>query len=163
MKRPIGSGLFIYDGEWVGPYALLALSTLYWDYHWSKIVLIIMLVLSLFHIMYEHRNAFGKKDVGKRQIYNALAVIVTFLLNQTFVFVIYMAICYATIASRLKKKNDISTLNIKKKTFMRMFLIALFAIAVNTMIEISLLPEIHQGMAQQQQPITGVPGTIRQN
>jgi hypothetical protein len=161
MRRPIGSGLFIHDGEWVVPYAFLALSTLYWDYYWSKIVLIIMLVLSLFHIMYEHRNAFGRKEVGKRQLYNAGAFIVSLFVK--FIFPIYMAVCYATIASKLKKNNDISTLNIKKKTFTRMFLIALFAIAVDTMIEISLLSEIQQGIAQQQQPITGVPGTIRQD
>lgn len=160
-KKPIGSNLTMNDGEWIGPYALLALSMLYWDYQWSKVVLIVMMLVSFFHIMYEHRVVFGKKDVNKRRLFNLGAFIGCYLTK--FFLPIYVAISYASFASQLRKDGHDRLFEMKKKTYIRMLCILLFAIALDTIQGFMLLDDIQAAIEAQQRAqgasVSRQPGT----
>lgn len=157
-KKPFGSELFIYDGEWVVPYGLLAISTLYWDYEWTKIVLIMMMIISLFHIMYEHRLVIGKKDINTRRAMNLGAAVICFI--SKFFLPIYVAINYAIFASHLKKEGQETLLSIKKKTYTRMFLILAFAVSIDTIQGLLLIDDIRAAIESQQPAQPGQAGTI---
>lgn len=148
-KKPIGSNLTMNDGEWIVPYALLALSMLYWDYNWSKVVLIVMMLVSFFHIMYEHRIVFGKTDVNKRRLFNLGALVGCYLTK--FFLPVYVAVSYATFASQLKKEGQERLFQMKKRTYLIMICILLFAIALDTIQGFMLLDDLSAAIEAQQQ------------
>jgi hypothetical protein len=161
QKRPIGSNLNFNDGEWIVPYGLLALSMFYWDYQWSKVVLIVMMFISFFHIMHEHRLIFGKVDVNKRRMYNLGAFAMIAALRVKFILPVYVAISYATFASQLKKDGDERLFQMKKKTYIWMMSILLFAMFLDTIQGLMLLDD-YMAALQAQQPSQGIPVTISQ-
>lgn len=158
-KKPMGADWNFYDGEWIFPYALLALSTLYWDIGWTRLVLIVMFFVACFHIMYEHRVAFGKKEVNTRRLYNLIALGGSFFI--ALIMPVYMAVSYSIFASKLKKDGEEAILAIKKKTYTRMFVILAFAVLVNLFQGMLYANEISAAMKAEQEQTQGVPGTIQ--
>ena len=163
QKKPFGADLDFYDGQWVIPFALLGLSTLYWDIGWTKLVLIVMFVITCFHIMYEHRIVFGKKEINKRRLYNLGGFVGGIIVG--LIMPVYTAVTYAVFASQLKKDGENQLLMVKKKTYTRMFCILAFAVAIHALQGFLAADEIRAGMAEQnqqgQQTQQAVPGTIR--
>jgi 4-hydroxybenzoate polyprenyltransferase len=163
QKKPFGADLDFYDGQWVIPYALLALSTLYWDIGWTKLVLIVMFVIACFHIMYEHRIVFGKKEINKRRLFNLGGFVGGILVG--LIMPVYSAVTYAIFASQLKKDGENQLLMVKRKTYTRMFLILSFAVVIHALQGFMAADKIRAGMqadrAQGQQTQEAVPGTIR--
>lgn len=162
QKKPFGADLDFYDGQWVFPYALLALSTLYWDIGWTKMALIVMFLMACFHIMYEHRVVFGKKDVNKRRLFNLGALAGSVIV--VYIMPVYLAVTYAVFASKLRKDGENQLLAVKKKTYARMFLILSFAVLIHALQGFVGIDKIRAGveaeMQQQSQP--SGPGTIRE-
>lgn len=154
QKKPFGAGLDFYDGQWYIPFGLLALSTLYGDIEWTKVVGIVMFVMAMFHIMYEHRIAFGKKDVGLRLLYNLGAFVLSVYV--AVIMPVYMALSYAIFASKLKKDGEDWLLEKKKKTYLWMFLIMAFAMLVHTVQSIMIMDDIQATIQQQEQAKSGI-------
>ena len=100
-QKPFGADLDFYDGEWIFPVGLLAISTLYGDYIWTKIVLFIMFSLFSLHILYEHKVAYGKKDLWQRRLMTLGAFIASIFIN--LIMPVYVIISYAIFSSQLKK------------------------------------------------------------
>lgn len=159
QKKPFGADLDFYDGQWVIPFALLALSTLYWDIGWTKLVLIVMFVITCFHIMYEHRIVFGKKEINKRRLYNLGGFIAGVIVG--LIMPVYAAVTYAIFASQLKKDGETQLLAVKKKTYTRMFFILAFAVGIHALQGFVAADQIRAGMEAERQQTQGVPGTIR--
>ncbi len=161
QKKPFGADWNFYDGQWVFPFGLLGLCTLYWDYDWTKAFMLVMFVVICFHIMYEHRIVFGKKEIGMRRIYNVLGFCLGIFV--AYVMPIYVAVTYAIFASQLKRDGEEALLAIKKKTYTRMTLILIAVVGIHTLQGIMLIPDMKEGFAKYNQaspPVTGVPGTI---
>ena len=157
QKKPFGADLNFYDGEWVLPFGLLSLSTLYGSIEWTKMVLIIMFLISCVHIMFEHRVAFGRKEVSTRMLYNIGAFIASIFV--AVLMPIYMAVSYAVFASKLKKDKEEQLLAIKKKTYTRMFFILAFAVFIHYAQGMMLADNIAAGIQKEQaQPSQAVIG-----
>lgn len=161
QKKPFGADLDFYDGQWVFPYALLALSTLYWDIGWTKMVLIVMFIIACFHIMYEHRVVFGKKEIYKRRLYNLAGFVASVIVG--LIMPVYMAVTYAIFASKLKKDGENQLLAVKKKTYTRMFFILAFAVLIHALQGFVGVDKIRAGIESemQQQTTPSGPGTVR--
>jgi magnesium-transporting ATPase (P-type) len=162
QKKPFGADLDFYDGQWVIPFALLAISTLYWDIGWTKLVLIVMFCITCFHIMYEHRIVFGKKDINKRRLFNLGGFVGGVIVG--LIMPVYVAVTYAVFASQLKSDGENQLLMVKKKTYTRMFFILAFAVSIHALQGVLAADQIRAGIAaenQTQQTGEAVPGTIR--
>lgn len=158
QKKPFGSDMDFYDGEWIFPFALLGLATLFGDLIWVKTILIIMFVLVCLHTVHEHKIAFGKKNMGMRLFYALLG----FLSSVLFFALplIYVAISYAMCSSQLKKDGEERLLVKKRKTYVTMMSILVFAIGVHGWKGFMVVGQLKAIQAEQQQ--INKPGTISQ-
>lgn len=157
-KKPFGSDFDFYDGEWIFPFAFLGLATLFVDYEMTKQIMIIMFVIVCAHTVHEHKIAFGKKNIWMRGLYAFLGFLSGFLFY--LLPLIYTIVSYSLCTSKLKTDNEEILLTKKRKTYVTMLSILVFACCMqgwkNFVVYNSLLAE----QAQQNQP--GQAGTISQ-
>lgn len=157
-QKPFGADLDFYDGEWIFPVGLLAISTLYGDYIWTKIVLFIMFSLFSLHILYEHKVAYGKKDLWQRRLMTLGAFIASIFIN--LIMPVYVIISYAIFSSQLKKDGEGELLIRKRKTYVTMICIIVFAVGVHAWQGFLLINDIQASIDAQN--TQGMAGTISQ-
>lgn len=162
QKRPFGAGLNFYDGQWILPSALLALSTLYWDIGWTKVVMLVLFAVYCFHINYEHRIVFGKKDLNMRRLYNLAAYVASYFV--IFIMPVYVLLSYAIFASKLKKDKQEQAFSIKKMTYFWMMIILVLVVLIHTVQGLAQVGHMKEVLSQRQETAvnSGLPGTIRQ-
>lgn len=157
-KKPFGANLNFYDGEWIFPLSLLAVATLFGDFIWVKTILIIMYFIACVHTVAEHKIAFGKANMGMRYFYAFLG-----LLSSALFFalpLIYVLISYAMCSSKLKKDGEEVLLVNKRKTYVTIISILVFAAGVHAWQGFLMVNDLMAIQAEQQQ--TGQAGTISQ-
>lgn len=152
-KKPFGADLDFYDGEWIFPFALLGLATIFGDFIWVKQIMIIMFVIICFHTVHEHKIAFGRQNIGMRYFYaflGFLSGIVFFALP-----LVYTMVSYAMCTSKLKQDGEEALLVKKRKTFVTMLAILVFASGVHAWKGFLIYNDVLALQAQQQQNTDG--------
>jgi ABC-type amino acid transport system permease subunit len=160
IRKPLGSDLYIIDGEWVVPFGLLFVAMLFGDITWVKSIMFVMLAIIAFHTAHEHKKILGNKDLlMKEGVSFAVFIGSCFIV---FIMPVYATICYATYISHLKKKKKDNILADKIKTYNRMVVIMVLAILVQIILMFSLSDEINAASQQGSNPTINVPGTMKQ-
>lgn len=158
QQKPFGSDFDFYDGEWIFPTGALSIALLFGDFLWVKQILIIIFLIACLHTVHEHKIAFGKHDMGKRYIYaivGFLSAILHFILP-----LIYVLVSYAMFASQLKADGEEELLVRKRKTFVTMTCILVFACGVHAWQGFLSMNDLTVAIANQD--TQGMDGTISQ-
>ncbi|MFP4313238.1 MAG: hypothetical protein ACLFR0_02820 [Alphaproteobacteria bacterium] len=157
-KKPLGADLDFYDGEWIFPTALLVLAMLFGDIIWIKQIHIVVYAIACLHTVHEYKNAFGRKGMGMRYLYallGFLSAILHFILP-----LIYILISYGLCSSQLKKNGEERFLIKKRKTFVTMISLLVFAAGVHAWNAFLLVDDLQAIQAERE--MTDRPGTISQ-
>lgn len=108
FERQFSPGqLYIHDGAWIGSIALILILMIFNDVSWSLVGMNLIYILMALHVLAQHRNLYGDRDIwGKRLFMFGAWILSIFLVAvMPVVALINYGICARDIKRRFSAKE----------------------------------------------------------